>query len=321
MLAGLLTKWGYQAEMVHTGTDAQRELLKADAPQLAILDWVMPGKDGIEVIKEVRAAQRQSYTYILLLTSKGEQGDILQGLDAGADDYLKKPFDGPELRARLRVGARILGLEHRLVSALETTEHHTTHDLLTGLLNRTSIVELLNREASRCERAGQKLSVLLANIDHFKAINDTYGHTVGDQVIKQLAQKMGSPLRPHDSVGRFGGEEFLLLAPNCALSQALVVADRLRTRVAKDKFTVGQSAIAVTVSVGVSCVGAKGTTRDVELALKEADLAVHAAKKNGRNRVESSVASDAGAERSSLGAGGEKPESVFAPLKAGHSAS
>jgi diguanylate cyclase (GGDEF)-like protein len=282
---------------VYNGVDAQRELLKPDAPRLAILDWMMPGLDGTQVIKALRAIHRESYTYVLLLTSKGQKEDILEGLDAGADDYLKKPFDAQELRARLRVGSRILDLERRLVCALETAEYRATHDFLSGIYNRAAILELLNREASRCERAGQKMSVLMVDVDHFKAVNDTYGHLVGDEVIKQLALRMASALRPYDSVGRFGGEEFLILVPNCALSEAMVVAERLRLSVAADKMAIEQFAIPVTVSVGVSTI--KAAKLDMNLALQAADLALYEAKNKGRNRVECCAPSELAAKNTS----------------------
>ena len=290
LLGSLLTKWGYQVEIVYNGVDAQRELLKPDAPRLAILDWMMPGLDGTQVIKAVRAIHREFYTYVLLLTSKGQKEDILEGLDAGADDYLKKPFDAQELRARLRVGSRILDLERRLVCALETAEYRATHDFLSGIYNRAAIIELLKREASRCERAGQQMSLLMVDVDHFKVINDTYGHLVGDQVITQLALRMASALRPYDLVGRFGGEEFLVLVPNCALSAAMVVAERLRLSIATDKMAIGQFAIPVTVSVGVSTI--KEAKLDTNLALQAADLALYEAKNKGRNRVECYVPSE-----------------------------
>ena len=297
LLGSLLTKWGYQVEIVYNGVDAQRELLKPDAPRLAILDWMMPGLDGTQVIKAVRAIHREFYTYVLLLTSKGQKEDILEGLDAGADDYLKKPFDAQELRARLRVGSRILDLERRLVCALETAEYRATHDFLSGIYNRAAILELLKREASRCERASQQLSVLMVDVDHFKVINDTYGHLVGDQVITQLALRMASALRPYDLVGRFGGEEFLVLVPNCALSAAMVVAERLRLSIATDKMAIGQFAIPVTVSVGVSTI--KEAKLDTNLALQAADLALYEAKNKGRNRVECWVPSEPAIESTS----------------------
>jgi diguanylate cyclase (GGDEF)-like protein len=287
LLGGLLTKWGYQPRIVYDGEEAKRELLKGWAPQLAILDWMMPGMEGPDVIKAVRAARRDPYIYMLLLSAKGQKEDLLEGLEAGADDYLKKPFDPAELRARLRVGARILGVEKRLVTARETTEHQATHDLLTGVYNRATILELLNQEVSRCRIENQKMSVLIADVDDFKHVNDAHGHMAGDQVIRLLAGKMSSPLRSKDSVGRFGGEQFLILAPNCTQNQALVTAERIRARVAESKFMVDKCAIAITVSVGVSTV--KEGVTDAKVVLQEADAALHLAKKKGRNGVEANA--------------------------------
>lgn len=284
VLGSLLTKWGYQTETVFNGDDALRELMNPDGPQLAILDWMMPGLDGVEVIKRLRAAHRKSYTYVLLLTSREHSADLVEGLEAGADDYLRKPFDAQELRARLRIGGRILELERRLVTALEDAEYKATHDFLSGIYNRAAITGLLKREASRCKRSGEPMSVMMVDIDHFKSINDTYGHPAGDEVIKQVTVRISSVLRTYDAVGRFGGEEFLVLTPNCALNEALAVAERLRSCVADDKATVGELAIPVSVSVGVSAV--REDILDVNVAVDTADLALYAAKKGGRNRVE-----------------------------------
>ncbi|MGD0415144.1 MAG: GGDEF domain-containing protein [Terriglobales bacterium] len=182
-----------------------------------------------------------------------------------------------------------LDLERRLVCDLEKAEYRATHDFLSGIHNRAAIMELLDREASRCARTRQEMGLLIADIDRFKAVNDTYGHLVGDQVIQQLARKMASALRPYDSVGRFGGEEFLILLPNCALSGAVAVAERLRRSVARDKLVIGQFAIPVTVSIGVSTLNAAAP--DVNLALQRADSALYEAKNKGRNRIECSVPS------------------------------
>ncbi len=284
LLSSLLAKWGYEAEVVFNGDDALRELLKPEAPRLAILDWMMPGLDGIEVIRKLRASRNQSYTYALLLTSKEQKEDLLQGLDAGADDYLKKPFDAQELRARLRIGGRILELQRRLVSALESAEYKATHDFLSGVYNRAAITELLNREVSRCARSGQKMTVMMVDVDHFKSINDTYGHPAGDEVIKELTRRISSALRTYDAVGRLGGEEFLILTPNCDLNEAMGVAERLRQSVANEMMVVGELAIPVTVSVGVSAV--EENLAGAKAGIETADLALYAAKKNGRNRVE-----------------------------------
>jgi two-component system cell cycle response regulator len=314
LLSSLLTKWGYQAETVHNGLDAQRELLKPDGPQLAILDWVMPGLDGIQVIRTLRATPRKSYTYILLLTSKGAKADVLAGLDAGADDYLKKPYDTRELRARLGVGARILGLETQLASALETTEYRGTHDSLTGLYTRKAIIELLHQTVLHCEGEGRRVSLLLVDIDHLKTINETYGQSAGDMVIKQLAPKMASPLRPHDSVGRFGGEQYLIVAPNCPINHAMVVAVRLCQTVAREKFLIEKFAVQVTVSIGVSSI--RRSVLDVNQVLQEADSALREAKSKGRNRAVCSNPSESAGQSSAdskLGASARKTLTL-APL-------
>jgi diguanylate cyclase (GGDEF)-like protein len=177
-----------------------------------------------------------------------------------------------------------LDLERRLVCDLKEAEYRATHDFLSGIHNRAAIMGLLEREASRCQRTRRELGLLIADIDHFKTINDTYGHPVGDEVIKQLALRMASALRPYDSIGRFGGEEFLILVPNCTISDATVVAERLRLSVATNKLVIGQLVIPVTVSVGVSTI--KGEALDVNLALRTADSALYEAKNKGRNRVE-----------------------------------
>jgi diguanylate cyclase (GGDEF)-like protein len=177
-----------------------------------------------------------------------------------------------------------LDVERRLVSSLKETEYRATHDFMTGIHNRLGIMAVLNRESSRCKRTNQQMGLLIVDIDHFKAVNDTYGHPAGDEVLKQLAPRMLAALRPYDSVGRLGGEEFLVLLPSCALSEAAVVAERLRLSVGADKLVVGQLMIPVTVSIGVTTI--EGPTVDVDLALQTADSALYAAKNNGRNRVE-----------------------------------
>ncbi|MGA9495377.1 MAG: GGDEF domain-containing protein [Terriglobales bacterium] len=166
----------------------------------------------------------------------------------------------------------------------EGNEYRATHDFLSGIHNRAAIIGLLDREATRCRRTGQEMGVMIADIDHFKLINDTYGHPVGDEVIKQFAVKISSALRPYDSVGRLGGEEFLILVPNCALQEAALVAERLRSSVATDKFVIGQWIIPVTVSIGVSTL--TGADPDVDKILQTVDSALYEAKNNGRNRVE-----------------------------------
>lgn len=187
------------------------------------------------------------------------------------------------LHANSRLAAQ-LDVERSLVSNLKETEYRATHDFMTGIHNRSGIMAVLSRESSRCKRTKQQMGLLIVDIDHFKAVNDTYGHPAGDEVLKQLAVKMAAALRPYDAVGRLGGEEFLVLLPSCALTEAAVVAERLRLNVEAEKLVVGQLAIPVTVSIGISTI--EGPTVDVDRALQTADAALYTAKNNGRNRFE-----------------------------------
>jgi two-component system, cell cycle response regulator len=282
MLGTLLDDWGYSVTEVEDGAAALMELESDHAPQLAILDWMMPGLNGTEVVRELRKAKLASYTYVLLLTAKTDKSDILLGLDAGADDYLTKPFDAPELQARLRVGERIMDLQDRLNGALSASEFRASHDALTGLYNRGMIVGLLEREVARCEREGARLGTILADVDHFKAINDTYGHGAGDQVLLEIAGRMQRSLRSYDFLGRYGGEEFLIVAPDCGTDDVQEVGERLRQSIAKNPISLGDVSLRVTISLGATVASA---SENVGSLLKRADLALYAAKGDGRNRV------------------------------------
>ncbi|HLJ30483.1 MAG TPA: diguanylate cyclase [Candidatus Angelobacter sp.] len=280
LLRRLLDDWGYQVTEVKDGMAALSELQSEDAPSLAILDWMMPGLNGPEVVQRLRNAKPDSYTYVLLLTGKTHKSDILLGLNSGADDYLTKPFDPQELQARLRVGERIIDLQKRLVCALSAAEFRASHDALTGLYNRGTIMSLLEREAARCEREGVALGAILADVDHFKAINDTYGHNTGDEVLHEIAARMRSSLRSYDFLGRYGGEEFLIIAPGCEAKDTLEIAERLRQSVANHPLRIVDVNIKVTVSLGASIASPQ---ENVSALLKRADLALYSAKEDGRN--------------------------------------
>src|SRR5579864_8168425 len=282
LLRILLDNWGYSVVEVEDGTQALRALQAADAPKLAILDWLMPGLNGTDVVTELRKAKPASYTYVLLLTAKSDKSDILRGLDSGADDYLIKPFDPGELRARIRVGERILDLQDRLTCAISASEFRASHDALTGLYNRGMIMTLLEREAARCVREGSSLGAILADVDHFKEINDTYGHSAGDQVLLEVAGRMQSSLRSYDFLGRYGGEEFLTIVPDCRPDDLQEVAERIRESVAQSRISIGDLGLSVTISLGASTAG---TSESVGALLKRADSALYAAKENGRNRT------------------------------------
>jgi diguanylate cyclase (GGDEF)-like protein len=285
MLRSMLTKWDYDAIIAHDGAEAWEILQAQDAPRLAILDWMMPGMDGVEICRRVRAARREPYIYILLLTARTESRDLVEGMEAGADDYLTKPFNAHELRVRLRAGRRILDLQEELLRAREALREQATHDSLTGLLNRACILDTLNSELARAGRESQPLALLLVDLDRFKQINDTHGHLAGDAVLREAARRMKGAVRRYDAVGRYGGEEFLIVLPGCSLSDAGAQAERIRLSVCGEPFHTTGGALPVTCSIGVACRPAPSPV-DAANLVREADLALYRAKDNGRNRVE-----------------------------------
>ncbi len=286
LIGGHLRSWGFEAVMAETATEAARILGTPGAPKLVLLDWILPDIEGIELCQRIRAAGSSGeYVYIMVLTGKEERQDMLDALQAGADDYLKKPFDEAELKARLLVGKRILDLQEELVAARESMREAATRDFLTGLLNRAEIFNLLERELERSRREHKPLSVILADIDHFKKVNDTEGHLFGDEALREIARRLQSKLRPYDGVGRYGGEEFLLVLPSCDYEGAIQRANELRETIAATRVISGDVQKVITMSMGVAvseCLG----VGEVESLLKRADTALYAAKNKGRNRVE-----------------------------------
>ncbi len=190
-------------------------LEREDAPALIILDWMMPGITGLEVCQRIRQRGTEPYIYILLLTSKSQKEDLIEGMDAGADDYITKPFDQNELQVRLRAGTRLVDLQAQLLSAREALREQATRDSLTHLWNRSSILEALSRELARSERESSPLGVVIVDLDHFKYINDNHGHPAGDAVCAKLRGACNMAFASMITSGRYGGEEFLILLPNC----------------------------------------------------------------------------------------------------------
>jgi diguanylate cyclase (GGDEF)-like protein len=267
--------------MARSGTEAWRVLESEDAPRLAVLDWMMPGMDGVEICRRIRSANREPYIYIVLLTARTESQDLIEGMDAGADDYLTKPFNSHELRVRLHAGRRILDLQEELLKAREALREQATHDGLTGLLNRTTILETLEDELSRATRAGSPVSVLMVDLDRFKAINDSQGHQAGDTVLREAARRLKSAARRYDSVGRYGGEEFLIVLPGCDAANAAVQAERMREAIGATPFLAPDQPVMVTASLGVAC----SNHSSPDVLVREADDALYEAKARGRNQV------------------------------------
>jgi two-component system cell cycle response regulator len=287
LLEKTLERAGYEVTAVENGRLAVEQLSRPDAPRLALLDWVMPELDGPGVCREVRKLQEQqeqAYVYMVLLTSKESKEDIVTGLESGSDDYLTKPFNVDELKARLRTGERILHLEDRLVEAREQMRFKATHDALTSIWNRGVIVDLLGRELSRSQREASCTVVLLGDVDHFKSVNDTYGHPVGDEVLQEIARRLLLCIRSYDFVGRYGGEEFLLVLNNCKSQFAEARAEEIRKAVSSRPIQTASGSLQVTMSFGLLLSDNWGI-RPVEELLQEVDAALYAAKAAGRNCV------------------------------------
>ena len=292
LLQKTLERAGYEVTAVEDGRQAAEQICKTDGPRLALLDWVMPELDGPGVCREVRKRKERSYVYMVLLTSKEAKEDVVAGLESGADDYLTKPFDGEELKARLRTGLRILELEDRLVEAREEMRFKASHDALTALWNRGMILELLGRELSRSHREHASTSILLCDLDHFKNVNDTFGHLAGDEVLRETARRLLSSVRSYDFVGRYGGEEFLVVLNNCDPAFGFARAEEIRKTIAQRPVQTSAGPVSVTMSLGV-LLSQEWGFRPVEQLLLETDTALYAAKAAGRNCVK--VASPNGA--------------------------
>jgi diguanylate cyclase (GGDEF)-like protein len=283
--------WEFDFTLAETGAEAWRVLEQPEAPKLVLLDWVLPDLEGIDLCQRIRKAGTAGhYVYVILLTSKEGHQDMLDAMTAGVDDYLVKPFDASELKARLLVGKRILNLQDELIAARESMRHAATHDSLTGLLNRGEIIATLERELERARRERKPLSVILGDIDHFKQVNDTCGHLFGDEALQEIARRLHSQLRVYDGVGRYGGEEFLLVLPSCDLETALLRANELRESVAATPIMSGSVARSITMSMGVAVSECAGV-QELEALLNRADKALYTAKERGRNRVEHLVTS------------------------------
>jgi two-component system cell cycle response regulator len=281
LLEKTLQQLGHEVTVVANGRDALAHLLAPEGPRIAIIDWMMPGTDGLGVCRAVR--QRSTpYVYVILLTARDRPEDIVEGLEAGADDFLSKPLDAGHLRARLRSGERVITLEANLLEAQAALEHQATHDRLTGLWNRGMIVDHLTRTLGQAEREGKAVAAAMGDLDAFKAVNDRHGHGTGDAVLIEVTRRMRSVVRKYDALGRYGGEEFLLVVGGDA-ALAVALADRVRGAVRAEPVVDGAVSLAVTVSFGVASTRETGYHADG--LIDAADRALYRAKAAGRDRV------------------------------------
>jgi two-component system, cell cycle response regulator len=280
----LLAKHGYEVVLAKNGEETLELLQREDAPNLVILDWLMPDIDGIEICRRVREWSKGRYIYIIMLTAKTAKEDFVAGLDAGMDDYLSKPFHPDELRARVRAGERMLALHEQL-------RIQATRDHLTGVLNRGTVIEIAQLELAHAARKGESAALIVADIDGFKQVNDTYGHLAGDAILRETAKSLAARLRAYDVLGRYGGEEFLILLPGCNAANAGKIAEELRAAVASASVTTEAGELSITMSFGFATVqpGESATWEDL---VRAADDALYRAKRGGRNRVAGPAAQD-----------------------------
>ncbi|MGM0425281.1 MAG: GGDEF domain-containing response regulator [Thermodesulfobacteriota bacterium] len=298
MLQNMLQKWGYEVIAVEDGPQAWEVLQAEEPPQIAILDWMMPEPDGPQICRLVReklaprvdceqnpeclSLDQPGYIYLILLSAKADKEHLVQGLEAGADDYIPKPFNAEELQARLRVGHRIIDLQTRLLNTQAQLQQLARIDHLTCSYNRRAILELLKQELDRAKRENSQLSLAMLDIDHFKSINDQFGHQIGDLVLQECVRRTEEVLRRYDLLGRFGGEEFLLVLPNTNLNQAKKICTRVKENISNKPIKAQGQEISCTVSLGVS-------TWQGEISLDQlimqVDAAMYKAKDDGRNKV------------------------------------
>ena len=285
LLSSMVKKWGYDVVSASDGAQAWEVLRQPDAPRLAVLDWMMPGLTGPQVCEMVRQKGGDAYVYILLLTGRTQREDVIEGMTAGADDYVVKPFDQQELKVRLRAGRRIVELQDELLSAREALLKQATHDALTGLKNRARIREILADQMKTAQQAGSPLGVIMIDLDKFKQVNDVHGHAAGDLVLIAASERVQNVLDESDAVGRYGGEEFLIVAPK-APEDLAALAERVRAAIAAEPVPSGAALLTVTASLGYASYCPKV---DAETLLRAADEALYRAKHQGRNRVEPGV--------------------------------
>ncbi|WP_054694194.1 GGDEF domain-containing response regulator [Syntrophomonas palmitatica] len=278
ILNDYINSWGYEVILCRNGDEAWAVLEQENRPNIAILDWMMPGLEGVQICERLRKMNPSRYVYVILLTARSKTEDVIKGLDSGADDYIIKPFHPEELKYRLRIGERIIELEQRIISMAST-------DYLTGLLNRRAFMERLEAEINRAQRGYNHLGIIIADLDHFKDINDRYGHQVGDRVLQDASRCLTSACRVYDFVGRYGGEEFIICLPGANINETCNIAERMRNMLREQRTVLADNTeVGVTASFGIADMSS-GSAMSSDDLIKKADDALYQAKGKGRNQV------------------------------------
>jgi len=277
-----LIEWGHDVACCTDGMAALQSLEAAAPPfDCALLDARLPQLDGVEVCQAARK-RGLTFPYVLLLAAPEDGQDWPRWLEAGADDVLRKPVDAQTLDLRLRAGQRVLALRQELAQAQQTLLLKTSQDAVTGLLNRETVVDALERELGRSKREGMPLGVVLLDVDDFRLVNDNFGRLAGNGALCQIGQRLRRSLRPYDAVGRYGGNQFLVVLPGCDTATTQSLAERLRLAVGANPFKLEEGTVRITVSLGVTAAGCLGEMRHPDALLRAAEAALDKAKQPGQ---------------------------------------
>jgi two-component system, cell cycle response regulator len=276
---------GYEIDEASDGAQAL-DLVHKNAPDLILLDVMLPDIDGYEISRRIKGDNKLPFIPIILVTARDTTQDKVAGLDAGADDYLTKPINFPELEARVRSMLRIKKLQDEIEMKNKELERLSISDGLTGLFNHRHIHALLNEEFERTERTGERITVAMFDLDRFKSVNDNYGHQAGDRVLEEMSDILRESAREIDRLGRYGGEEFMVLLPDTSIDDAEVFVERVRREVARRPFNIGEGKepLRMTISAGIATFPHE-RVKNPETLVRLADEALYTAKTSGRNRV------------------------------------